>query len=147
MSSYLSVSYCSYTFRLVWSRMILMLTKQPRSSFLARALDIVGAKGGSWVVGFALAGWLCVYTEDAGVEMVLLLESGMRAKADVPTVRAGLPKPPGLPIPLHFCVMTDIADDLLLHPNGKMLSHWRLYSTIKSKQTVMFTAHTHTSSN
>lgn len=39
--TYLSVSCFSYTFRLVWSRMTLMLTKQPRSSFFARNIDIL----------------------------------------------------------------------------------------------------------
>lgn len=34
--AYLSVSYASNTFRFVWSRMIMVLTKQPMSSFLAR---------------------------------------------------------------------------------------------------------------
>jgi len=35
-TTHLSGSYCSNTFRLVWSRMTLMLTKQPKSSFFAR---------------------------------------------------------------------------------------------------------------
>lgn len=51
--AYLSASCFSYTFRLVWSRMTLMLTKQPRSSFFARNIDILGraSAGGTSVVG------------------------------------------------------------------------------------------------
>lgn len=40
--AYLSGSFSSKTLRLVWSRMTLMLMKQPRSSFLARNIDILG---------------------------------------------------------------------------------------------------------
>lgn len=41
MRPYLSVSCSSKTFRLVWSRMVRALTKQPRSSFLARNMDMM----------------------------------------------------------------------------------------------------------
>lgn len=41
--SYLSGSCCSKTLRLVWSRMFMMLTKQPRSSFFARNCAIAPA--------------------------------------------------------------------------------------------------------
>jgi hypothetical protein len=37
----LSVSFCSKTLRLVWSRMTLMLTKPPRSSFFERNMDMI----------------------------------------------------------------------------------------------------------
>jgi hypothetical protein len=43
MRPYLSVSCSSKTFRLVWSRMVRALTKQPRSSFLARNMDMMGS--------------------------------------------------------------------------------------------------------
>lgn len=38
---YLSVSCSANTFRLVWSRMVLILMKHPKSSFLARNIDIL----------------------------------------------------------------------------------------------------------
>lgn len=47
--AYLSVSYFSYTLRLVWSRMTLTLMKQPRSSFFDRNMDIVGETARTWL--------------------------------------------------------------------------------------------------
>lgn len=43
--AHLSVSNCSKTLRLVWSRMVRALTKQPRSSFLARNMDMLAVVG------------------------------------------------------------------------------------------------------
>lgn len=42
--AHLSVSNSSKTLRFVWSRMVRALTKQPRSSFLARNMDILGGR-------------------------------------------------------------------------------------------------------
>lgn len=41
-SPYRSVSCSAKTFLLVWSRMTLMLTKHPKSSFFDRNIDILG---------------------------------------------------------------------------------------------------------
>ena len=43
--TYLSVSCSANTCRLVWSRMTLMFIKHPRSSFLARNIDILRTVG------------------------------------------------------------------------------------------------------
>jgi hypothetical protein len=45
LPAYLCGSYFSKTFRLVWSRMILLLMKPPRSSFAARKGAVVGIVG------------------------------------------------------------------------------------------------------
>jgi hypothetical protein len=44
--AYRSVSLASKTLRFVWSRRVRTLTKQPRSSFLARNIDMMGGFGG-----------------------------------------------------------------------------------------------------
>lgn len=46
--SHLSGSFCSNTIRLVWSRMILGWIKQPRSSFFARNIDMLGTIDFVW---------------------------------------------------------------------------------------------------
>lgn len=54
--AHLSVSCCSNTLRFVWSRRVRTLTKQPRSSFFARNIDMLGNWG--WQCGLLLA-WRC----------------------------------------------------------------------------------------
>ena len=43
--THLSGSFSAKTLRLVWSRMVLMLTKHPRSSFFALNIDMLAAIG------------------------------------------------------------------------------------------------------
>lgn len=61
----LSCSFCSKTLRLVWSRITLMLTKQPRSSFFERNMDILTCawRGVSCAVLSFLCDWRWLYRQ------------------------------------------------------------------------------------
>lgn len=59
--AHLSVSWASKTLRFVWSRRVRTLTKQPRSSFLARNIDMVGDRG--WGVDDEAVGRCCDHVE------------------------------------------------------------------------------------